>query len=321
MKKHYFAALILALVLALAGSSAESIFPTIPEEGTEESILTAPSYGKMADAAPERVEQNAEGGTIVTYAGVDASGYNSFGVYLGGLGYSVTGQEEQGDRTAYAVSDGRVSFVMIYDRAARTMQLVYPKGTEYDESLFPGYTRIEPGKEITVPELGVFVFKDFKLGTKVRRAAYFGKYFGDVLAFGKEKTVNCVLAFSYYNSTAEDKHYFHDPNDLLEATLVYKSADAVYEFAEDSHGRYRGDLGIYATGVRKKASKYDVLDNYTVPPLNVVEEALGFDLPDTVGASEGGTIAVRLDFKTGEKYLLVFRKDGKDLTAGAGQAK
>ena len=55
MKKHYFAALILALVLALAGSSAESIFPTIPEEGTEESILTAPSYGKMADAAPERV--------------------------------------------------------------------------------------------------------------------------------------------------------------------------------------------------------------------------------------------------------------------------
>ena len=80
----------------------------------------------------------------MTYAGVDASGYNSFGVYLGGLGYSVTGQEEQGDRTAYAVSDGRVSFVMIYDRAARTMQLIYPKGTKYEESMCPGYTRIEP---------------------------------------------------------------------------------------------------------------------------------------------------------------------------------
>ena len=45
MKKHYFAALILALVLALAGSSAESIFPTIPEEGTDERWQTQPRNG------------------------------------------------------------------------------------------------------------------------------------------------------------------------------------------------------------------------------------------------------------------------------------
>lgn len=121
------AALILVLLTAVSGSLAESIFAPIPEEETQEIQLTAPSYGKMANAAPDLVEQNTEGGTIVTYNHVDASGYNDFGAYLGGRGFTVTGQEEQGSRIAYALSDGRVSFVMIYDRESRTMQLVYPK--------------------------------------------------------------------------------------------------------------------------------------------------------------------------------------------------
>ena len=314
------AALILVLLTAVSGSLAESIFAPIPEEETQEIQLTAPSYGKMANAAPDLVEQNTEGGTIVTYNHVDASGYNDFGAYLGGRGFTVTGQEEQGSRIAYALSDGRVSFVMIYDRESRTMQLVYPKGTGYEESLFPGYTRIEPGREITVPGLGVFVFREFRLNTKIHRASRFGKYFGDILSFGKEKTVNCILAFSYYNSSAEDKNYFYEPNDLFETTLVYQSGKTEYTFAEDSHGRYREDLGIYATGLRK-TDKYLVLDNIQIGPLQTAEYAIGFDLPETVCSSVGGTIALKLEFKTGEKYVLVFREDGKDLTAGAGQAE
>lgn len=164
------------------------------------------------------------------------------------------------------------------------------------------------------------MFREFRLNTKIHRASRFGKYFGDILSFGKEKTVNCILAFSYYNSSAEDKNYFYEPNDLFETTLVYQSGEAEYTFAEDSHGRYREDLGIYATGLRK-TDKYLVLDNIQIGPLQTAEYAIGFDLPETVCSSVGGTIALKLEFKTGEKYVLVFREDGKDLTAGAGQAE
>lgn len=161
MKKLMLISLTLALMLAASGCLAESIFDPIKDTTVAAPPLTAPSYGAMANVAEDQVEQNAEGGTIVTYRGVDASGYNSFGIYLGGLGFSVTSQEKREGQIAYALTDGQVEFVMIYDQAAHAMQLVYPKGIDFEKSQFPGYIQIVPGKEISIQGLGKFVFNDF----------------------------------------------------------------------------------------------------------------------------------------------------------------
>ena len=173
MKKMSIISLILALVLFVTGCLAESAFELLPEDNTETVRLQAPSYGAMANVEPERVEQSADGGTIVTYSGVDAAGFNRFGVYLGERGFAATGQEKEENRLAYSLSDGQASFVMIYDMEARTMQLVYPEGTDYEVSLFPGYTRIDFNEEINIPGLGKFTFHDFVLNGSGQRSWFF----------------------------------------------------------------------------------------------------------------------------------------------------
>ncbi len=313
MKKMSIISLILALVLSVTGSLAESAFELLPEETTEAVRLQAPSYGAMANAEPERVEQSADGGTIVTYSGVDAAGFNRFGVYLGERGFSATGQEKEEHRLAYSLSDGQVSFVMIYDMEAKTMQLVYPEGTDYEVSLFPGYTRIAFNEEINIPGLGKLTFHDFVLNGSGQRSWFFStttskKYIHEL---------NNWLSFTFYNTSSRKVNYGYDPfnekSDLFTATLVYHNADGEYEYINNVYGAFEPDKKLLAMEEWDGSKEGIVFENKSCAPLSSMEYAATFDLTSDMRASTDGTIAIKLDFINGEKYVLVARENGADL--------
>ena len=296
MKKLLSITAILLILLCAGFACAESIFGDLAEEETPPPSLTAPSYGAMANVEPDRTEPSADGGTIVTYLNVSASGVNEFGVYLGRLGFVVTKRDSVDDRLAFAVSDGRVSFVMIYDQAEKIMQLIYPKGTAYAGPLFPGYTRIAFNEEISIPGLGKFTFRDFVLDGKGTREAYTK----DKTRY-PAKTVYSWLSFHLLN-TSSGPLYMNMFGDLLfdGVVLAYRSGDGAYTFTPDSRGDFSPPRRI-------------VQGSRSVFPLGEGDFALSFDLPAHLRASSDGTIAVLLDFRTGEKYFLLVRENGVDL--------
>jgi len=161
MKFRMFISMLLALALLCASASAQSLFDDIP--GVETETLVAPSYGAMSGAEPSETASNTSGGTILTYSDVTPQDVNDFGVYLGDLGYKVTGKESQESQIAYALSNGSIEFTMIYDSAASEMKLSYPAGTDYEKPLFPGYKPLKMNEEIKIPHLGEFVFDDFQM--------------------------------------------------------------------------------------------------------------------------------------------------------------
>ena len=311
MKKIIFAITILALVLAVTGCLAESIFELLPEDNAETTRLTAPAYGALACVDPDQVEQSAEGGKIVTYRNVDASGFNRFGKYLGKLGFTVTGQEKDENRLAYSLTNGQVDFVMIYEIETGTMQLIYPQGTDYAENLFPGYTRIDFDEEIRIPARGKFTFHDFVLNGQAK-----SRY-----AFRTEEDVNdpteilsSWLPFSFYN-TASSMWPMVAP-ELFDATLVYITDDGEYPFRNQAVGSFMPEKKLFATHLEDDRDGF-YFANWVVHPLSGAEGAASFVLPDDLRASTGGTIAIKLEFPTGEKYVLVIRENGVDLNLAA----
>ena len=302
MKKKLFVSLVLVLALAVTGCMAESIFKPMAEEKNEENSLTAPSYGAMANVDPDQVEASAEGGTIVTYNSVDASGYNSFGTYLGKLGFSVTNMEEQENRIAYAISDGRVNFVMIYDQNTQTMQLVYPLGTGYAESTAPEYTRIEFNEAINVPGLGRFTFMDFSLNDHGSSS----KYNKDGRRHDA-RDISSWFSFHLYNNSTDYLYCSaYGDNIFSHISLEYHNQDADYTFYPEKELR-----GIYDA-----ESKTVIPTNAhaeSQAPLEERDYALVFDLPYNLRTSTDGTILIKLILKTGEKYVLVARENGVDM--------
>ncbi len=320
MKTVRIFSLIIAFLLTLTPSAvlAESIFPSLEEEPASAPALIAPSWGAMANAAEDLVEQGADGGTIVTYRSVDAAGFNRFGVYLGGRGFSVTGQDQQEDRLAYAVSDGQVSFVLIYSQAAQTLQLIYPKGTAYEKSAFPGYLPAEAGEEITVDGLGRFVFTDLVPEGNGFLCAYAGNYDGSVELYNEKgnsywewnlKRARSWLQFAYVNTAAAEKTFSQEGNDLFEAEVVYLENENEYAFPMKDIGRYilYKDACIISTGPDKTPDRYTLIHNPPCNPLDSMNGAAVFDLSEGVRSSGDGILAVRLVFKTGDRYVVFFR--------------
>ena len=326
MKKMSIISLILALVLSVTGCLAESVFELLPEENTETVRLQAPSYGAMANAEPERVEQSADGGTIVTYSGVDAAGFNRFGVYLGERGFAATGQEKEEHRLAYSLSDGQVSFVMIYDMEAKTMQLVYPEGTDYEVSLFPGYTQIAFNEEISIPGLGRFTFHDFVLNGDGQSAQYFSSGSTGIKGFGLHAgPVHSWLSFTFHNTSTSyirygcfDNTYY---NEFFTDSLVYVNQDNNYEYTSTRFGAFDPEKKLIAQGYLLSSDRKARFWNDSCEPLGSKEYALPYDLPDNLRESSDGTIAIKLDFMNGEKYVLVARENGADLNIDAQAAK
>ena len=318
MKKTMLITLILALVMAISAGYAENIFETLPEAqetGTGMARLTAPSYGAMANVAPDEVAPNTEGGTIVTYRNVGAAGHNRFGVYLAGLGYYVTDRDARDTRTAYAVSNGTVSFVMIYDTEGQTMQLIYPAGTDYEQPLFPGYTTVAAGDTVDIDGLGAFRFTELTLDAEVRAIVfgYAARWVdGKVYAYGSDgwkdhHFASSWIEFSYTNTAAAEKRFSEKGNDLFDAELVYIEDGKVYSFGMKDFGRYNAEKVWISTSPEHGYEDEVIFENRPCRPLETLDGAIAFDLTEGVRSSAGGTIALKLDFKTGEKILVIFR--------------
>lgn len=298
MKKIQFVTLILALMMAVSGCLADSIFDELQEEDAPAERVVAPSYGALAGVDPDQVEAAAAGGKIVIYNDVGVSGFNRFGTYLGNMGFSAGGREEEGSRLAYEVTDGKVSFVMIYDRETKIMQLVYPEGTDYAENLFPGYTRIDFNEEISIPGLGRFTFYDLTLND-----SGVNQYSGNRYT----EPISSWLAFHFYNSSADTLLYDGNRDSLFQSVSVeYHNDEGVYAFPSVRH--FTGGFNAENKTIYPWEKDMTVLD-----PLTDKDLATAFDLPDNFRASTGGTIAVKLELKTGEKYVLVARDHGINL--------
>ncbi|MBR3016784.1 MAG: hypothetical protein IKH57_06885 [Clostridia bacterium] len=319
MKKLMLVSLTLALMLVVSCCLAESIFAPLEETPTTAPSLTAPSYGTLANVAEDQVEQNAEGGTIVTYRGVDASGYNSFGTYLGGLGYSVASQEKREGQIAYALTDGQVEFVMIYDQLNQIMTLIYPKGTDYEQSAFPGFSSTDVGNEIIIPGLGKFVFQNMMMDESGVVCGFACVYNNGKATYFNEKgdyyhrNVKSWISFTYYNTSTSAKTFSQMGNDLFDAVLVYQNTDNEYRFEMKECGRYLESKKIISTAPDRSPDKYTLIENPPCDPLSTLDGAVVFDLPDGLRISADGTIVLELSFKTGEKYVICYRMDGENL--------
>ena len=319
MKKLMLISLTIALMLAVSGCLAESIFAPLEDTTVAALSLTAPSYGAMANVAEDQVEQNAEGGTIVTYRGVDASGYNSFGVYLGGLGFAVASQEKREGQIAYALTDGQVEFVMIYDQLNQVMTLIYPKGTDYEQSAFPGFSSADVGKEIMIPGLGKLVFHNMAMDESGVVCGFAGIYGSEKVSYFNEKgneyyrNVRSWIPFTYYNTSTTAKTFSQMGNDLFDAVLVYQNKDNEYRFEMKECGRYLESRKIISTAPNRSPDKFTIIENQPCDPLSTMEGAVVFDLPDGLRASTDGTIVLELNFKTGEKNVICYRMNGDNL--------
>ena len=326
MRKALTVTLILALVPVVTGASADSIFPEMtpapavaePASAAEVEAVshTAPSYGMMADVASDEVSENAQGGAVVTYRKVTADDFNRFGAFLGDLGYTVTDTETQAGQTAYALSDGRTDFVVFFDLAGETLTLVYPKGVEYEEPLFPGYQSFRIGDTIRIRGLGDFRFTSFVMDGKAyccglgqilsRDCRYYYDAHG---ADMKRRAVHSWLEFDYRNTATEEKRFSEDANDLFDIALVYITDGTRYTFEPYSRGKAFGDNTIY-TAYNPVFGETCSRQAHPVSPMSDAIREVIFDLPSGVTGSADGTLAVTIDFRTGEHYVLMLRNNG-----------
>ena len=319
---------LLISMLAISAAGAESIFPlltpapTAPAPAATPAPAAAPSYGMMANAAADEVTQNAQGDAVVIYRSVSADGFNAFGEYLFRRGFSVTASEAQDGQLAYALTDGKVDFVMFYRMEEQRMTLVYPRGTAYEQPPFPGYQALAYGEEIYVPNLGKCKFVDFALNREAGLVGMVsGKYtdwYYDVngrLNFEKKKTYT-RLGFQFYNTTSGELQFCDTANDLFSITLYCVNEYGTYSYAQSTQGSYNSRLNLFINGYRKPFE-----GGYSMScPLKSLTETykyVFFDLPSGVRASTDGTIYAMIEFSTGEKYVMMLRENGVDLTLAA----
>ena len=326
-----FAAVLLVAVFNAGIGFSESIFPILtptatpePTYETEPTVLIAPSYGAMANVAPDSVAENTQGGTIVTYNNVGADEFNRFGAYLGEKKFAVVGEETKDEQLAYVISDGSVQFVLIYDPNGSVLNLIYPQGMKYEECFFPGYVPLEYGKEIYVPNLGRFEFVDFYLNSEYCMAGMVEKYYGAWFYYDtngnfisdKKSDINKIYTFlgiKFFNTTANDLAFWDGDNDILTTRLYYVHDEyGTFSYDQFTQGGYNPHTGVFTNGY---SAKYDgsYYMSYPVESLTDGYKYVFFNLPEGVRTSGEGTIFVTIDFTTGEKYVMPLRVDGTDL--------
>ncbi|MBR6706842.1 MAG: hypothetical protein IKI84_09210 [Clostridia bacterium] len=327
MKTLRMIAAIILLFLVFSGASADSIFPVLtpiptaaPTAAPAAPVL-APSYGMMANVEADEVTENTQGGTVVTYRNVSTDGFNTFGEYLGGRGFSVTDTETRDGLTAYALSDGRTSFVLFYDAYGQVMTLVYPQGTAYEQPRFPGYQTLSIGEEIQVTGLGRFTFVDFHLNEKIAMAGMIDRIFGetdyydingDLIVLGnKTKPVYTYFGFKAFNTTDRDLQFCANKNEVMTMTLHYVNADGKYSYEQSTPARYSSKNKMFVNGYKKSL---DSITYMSRPLPSMTDDYLYsiFEVPSGVRDSTDGTMYVAIEFATGDRVVIVLRENGVD---------
>ncbi len=319
MKYFRLMALLLMLSLMVSSVYAESIFPMLTPAPTAEptpapAAASTPSYGMMANVAADEVTQNAQGGTVVTYRNVSADNFNSFGAYLGQRGFSVAVTETQGEQTAYALSDGMTEFIMFYDVTQQTMIFVYPKGTEYEQPLFPGYLPLAYGEEVYIPNLGKFTFEQFQLdhlGYLVGMGEGHNDFYYDTdgsMTFTRMK-IYTKFGFKCFNTTSGDLRFDAKANDLFVMTLHCVNEYGTYSYEQYTQCCYNSRRDMFYNGYSSIWSGLYYMAN-PLPSLTDSYRYVIFNVPSGIRTSMDGTIYATIEFTTGEKYVVMLRENG-----------
>ncbi len=320
--------LVLALLLCTGQASAASIFPELPDKGGAETAAQedrAPSYGVMAGVKADEISENADGDTILRYDGVGETDYHRFGTYLGDRGYETVEHEEQGVKLAIRVSNGKLSFVVVYDPEACVLYTVYPRSVAYEVDLYAGYTPVRWGETVKIKGLGEFTFTGFTMDGEAILTGFCqvdGKKLYYYNAKGntdrEKRTFGGWLAFTFYNTATEKKVYGAGANELVEMTVCYLSGGSEYSFPQIGCGAFFPEYGVLTSCPDPHPMPgFDllrVLSDESITPLSSFHGCAAFDLPDGLRGSTDGTVFVKLTFATGDKIALILREDGVNLT-------
>jgi len=168
------------VLIMSSSASASSLFDLLPPEPmpikTPQSSI-APSFGDFADVMADEETENKEGGKIVLYQNVSAYQMEDYGKELQKQGYQVLEQETQGNTTAYKLSNNTFTFTLFYDRSDQSLREVYPKGTAYAQSAFPGYIKVKLGEKFKIQDLGEFTFESMDFLEELVYYYYESKYY------------------------------------------------------------------------------------------------------------------------------------------------
>lgn len=303
---------VLVFLMLSASAAASSIFDLLPDNPASADSHVAPSYGNICGEDPVSSVPNAQNDTLVEYDNVSVEDVDRFGTYLGRRDYTVIDQQVQGNQYGYRISNGTITFSMIYNAADQIMYVIYPQGIEYEPVAFPGYKRLELGDTVRIDNLGEFTFKSFSMSEKITnvygRSYHYGDYYDDKYAFR-----GAILSLSYYNSTSNDR-YFHSAekafsvnknNSLFDEEFQYLSGEMKFPVGSDNMGIDWGNHTIYSYLAKCAAAKTTNL-------------CVAFKLEDRISASTDGTVGITFAFHSGgprnyPKYVLVLRENGKNL--------
>lgn len=321
------------MMLFVHGASASSLFDLLPPEPTEVPALQetlAPSYGDFANVSEDEETKNEAGDTIVTYQNVSAQQVNDFGVELAKMGYEILNKESKDEMIAYQLSNSKFTFTVIYDQSASILRTIYPKGVSYAQSLFPGYTKVKPGETFKIKNLAEFTFntvylcKDLPSYSRTSYSIDSGEQLDKNDKFVYPHLF--LIEFVYKNiSTSqrsleghssgfimgnifgnEDKYRMKDV-----IQFIYINEDNMYSFDAIAGGYYEQGDESYL-----RSEEYYNLGHYRgyqhVEPLETALRAIGFDLPQIAIDDPTGTLALKMDFPNGEKYVLILRENGKN---------
>lgn len=300
----------LTLIMLSSSANASSLFDLLPVEPTpsiapQSSI--APSYGDFAGVMADEETEGRDGGTIVLYQNVRAQQMEEFGESLQKQGYQVLEQEMQGNTTAYKLSNSTFTFALFYDRADQSLRAVYPKGTAYAQSAFPGYTKVKLGETFAIKGLGNFTFNSIENMEKLSyyyRWEHGGRH---IEADGSSYEPGMLIQFSYYN-TDVSAHFFYNRypsndgyNSLFQPKFCFMNIDNTYRYTSEYFGGFfEGKLHLDISG--------GSIDSLTEKSL-----AVFFELPAGAINSTDGTLGMTMDFPNGEKYVLMLRENGINL--------
>lgn len=308
----------LALILLTSAACADSLFDFLPEDPTPSPApqsSVAPSYGDFAGVMVDEETVNDNGDAVITYYNVSAQQMQDFGVALKQQGYVVEVEQEQDGVKAYQLSNNIFSFILFYNMAEQSLKTVYPKGTEYATSLFPGYTKVYLGDTFKIKGLGEFTFDSIEFMNEQFEFSY--SYFiqstyyrtrGELIEIDiSSASPGMLIKFSYYNTDVSAKTFYKrwlvdESNSLIQKIICFLNMDDnTYTYTSDYYGGfYEGKLHLDSQGG-------------SISSLEEQSLAVFYALPTGALNSTDGTLAMTMDFPNGEKYVLMLRENGVNL--------
>lgn len=314
MKRKAILCLLLAVMTLFAASTAHAdLFPSLhpsqptPAPQPEE----APSYSAFANVDYDDAQPYGESGqTVYSYENVTEESYMSFGNYLEERGFQTTAAEVNGATVQMMITDGHFNIGVVYYGDQQKLLVIYESGVApAEKELFPGYTKLGLNEEIVIKNLGKFTFTEFRLnGPKVTAATY--RDYKGRLEFEYDRYTS--LMFTYFNIKTTETRYWsgyslsEKANDLLTVKIVYINEYNKYTYDQESYGRCLNDVVYY----RNEIGSYVSTSAKATDPLTTLKAGVVFDLPQAVRTATDGTLALLLDFNTGEKYYIPIREDG-----------